>query len=131
MSLYRVLLVATLRTGQVSSEIGDGVFNPEGAEGWFSQSYWSSNPALPKKPEQIAREKIDQLLTAAGWVVQDYQDLSLGAALGVVVREYPLKTVDTPPFRKRGSVNCFNPENRHQRQETERFRAFSYEELMQ
>ncbi|MFW5665307.1 MAG: DEAD/DEAH box helicase family protein [Coleofasciculus sp.] len=47
---------------------------------------------MPKKPEEIAREKIDQLLTAAGWVVQDYQDLNLGAALGVVVREYPLKT---------------------------------------
>ncbi|MEQ8998878.1 MAG: DEAD/DEAH box helicase family protein [Coleofasciculus sp. B1-GNL1-01] len=47
---------------------------------------------MPKKPEEIAREKIDQLLTAAGWVVQDYPDLNLGAALGVVVREYPLKT---------------------------------------
>ena len=28
-------------------------------------------------------------------------------------------------------ITCFNPENRHQRQETERFRAFSYEELIQ
>ncbi len=28
-------------------------------------------------------------------------------------------------------VACYNPENRHQRQETERFRAFAYEELVQ
>jgi type I restriction enzyme M protein len=28
-------------------------------------------------------------------------------------------------------VRCYHPENRHDRQETERFRAFTYEELMQ
>ncbi len=28
-------------------------------------------------------------------------------------------------------IKCYNPENRHQRQETERFRAFPYEELIQ
>jgi type I restriction enzyme M protein len=28
-------------------------------------------------------------------------------------------------------IKCFNPENRFQRQETERFKAFSYEELLQ
>ena len=43
------------------------------------------------KPEGQAREKIDQLLTAAGWAVQDYKDLNLGASLGVAVREFPLK----------------------------------------
>lgn len=30
-----------------------------------------------------------------------------------------------------GFVQCYHPENRHERQESERFRAFSYEELMQ
>jgi type I restriction enzyme M protein len=30
----------------------------------------------------------------------------------------------------RDFVRCYNPENRHQREETERFRAFSYDELM-
>jgi type I restriction enzyme R subunit len=44
------------------------------------------------KPEDRARQKIDHLLTAAGWQVQDYRDLSLGASLGVVVRNFPLKT---------------------------------------
>jgi type I restriction enzyme M protein len=28
-------------------------------------------------------------------------------------------------------IKCYNPENRFQRQETERFKAFSYEELLQ
>ena len=28
-------------------------------------------------------------------------------------------------------IQCYNPENRHQRQGTERFRAFTYEEIMQ
>ena len=28
-------------------------------------------------------------------------------------------------------IRCYNPQNRHERQETERFRAFTYEELLQ
>jgi len=44
------------------------------------------------KPEDRARLKIDQLLEAAGWQVQDFKDLSLGASLGVVVRNFPLKS---------------------------------------
>jgi len=42
-------------------------------------------------PEEKARQNIDKLLEAAGWAVQDKKDLNLGAALGVAVREYPLK----------------------------------------
>ena len=34
------------------------------------------------KPEEKARQRIDQLLNEAGWVVQDVQELNLGAALG-------------------------------------------------
>ena len=41
-------------------------------------------------PEARAREKIDELLAAAGWVVQDRDDMNLGAGLGVAVREYSL-----------------------------------------
>lgn len=44
------------------------------------------------KPEDKARQKIDQLLQAAGWVLQDKGDLNLGAARGVAVRYFPLKT---------------------------------------
>ena len=44
------------------------------------------------KPEEKARQEIDQLLEKAGWKVQDYRDLNLGASLGVAVREFPLKS---------------------------------------
>jgi type I restriction enzyme R subunit len=38
-------------------------------------------------PEALARQTIDQKLTAAGWIVQDYRALNLGAGAGVAVRE--------------------------------------------
>src|SRR5512136_2258196 len=44
------------------------------------------------KPEEKARQEIDQLLAKAGWEVQDYRELDLGASLGVAVREFPLKS---------------------------------------
>lgn len=44
------------------------------------------------KQEDQARQIIDQLLTAAGWAIQDFSALNLGAKLGVAIREYPLKT---------------------------------------
>jgi len=43
-------------------------------------------------PEEEARQLIDELLEAAGWQIQDYKQSNLGAALGVAVREFPLKT---------------------------------------
>jgi type I restriction enzyme R subunit len=39
-------------------------------------------------PEQQARERIDAMLAAAGWTVQDKKHLNPSAALGVAVREY-------------------------------------------
>jgi type I site-specific restriction endonuclease len=44
------------------------------------------------KPEEKARQKIDQLLQEAGWSIQDHKDLNLGASLGIAVREFPLET---------------------------------------
>ncbi|THD79359.1 MAG: restriction endonuclease subunit R [Phenylobacterium sp.] len=41
-------------------------------------------------PEQKARQLIDAQLVAAGWIIQDREDINLGAGLGVVVREFPL-----------------------------------------
>ena len=38
----------------------------------------------------------------------------------------PLKYEDLLDF-----IKCYNPENRHERKETERFKAFNYDELMQ
>ncbi len=44
------------------------------------------------KPEDKAREQIDQKLSQVGWIIQDHKELNLGAALGVAVREYPTDT---------------------------------------
>ena len=43
--------------------------------------------AVALKPEEGARKKIDALLELAGWKIQDYKDLNLGAGVGVAVRE--------------------------------------------
>jgi type I restriction enzyme R subunit len=42
------------------------------------------------KPEEKARQKIDDQLLACGWVIQDLNHLNLSAGLGVAVREFPL-----------------------------------------
>ena len=42
----------------------------------------------PLTPEQLARERIDQMLLASGWVVQDKKAFNPSASLGVAVREY-------------------------------------------
>ncbi len=47
---------------------------------------------MAKKPEEKARQNIDELLEDAGWVIQDYEDLNLGESLGVAIREFHLKT---------------------------------------
>ena len=47
------------------------------------------------KPEERARLRIDELLEAADWDVQDYDKLNLGASLGVAVREFPLESGTT------------------------------------
>ncbi len=40
------------------------------------------------RPEQQARQNIDNQLTQAGWSVQDYRQVNLNVSLGVAVREY-------------------------------------------
>lgn len=42
------------------------------------------------RPEARARHRIDEMLVAAGWVVQAYKQIALGAAKGVAVREFPM-----------------------------------------
>ena len=44
------------------------------------------------RPEEMARQRIDEMLAEAGWVVQDRQKLNLGAGLGVAIREFSLRT---------------------------------------
>jgi hypothetical protein len=43
-------------------------------------------------PEQQARAKINALLIAAGWVVQDRRDFNRTASLGVALQEFPHST---------------------------------------
>ena len=43
-------------------------------------------------PEQAAREHIDNLLTQAGWAVQDKRSMNPNANLGVAIREYQTDT---------------------------------------
>ena len=50
---------------------------------------------MPAGPEDRAREEIDKQLTAAGWIVQDRDELNLGAGLGVAVREFGTATGPT------------------------------------
>jgi type I restriction enzyme R subunit len=44
------------------------------------------------KPEEKAREKINALLEAAGWKIQQLNELNLGASSGVAVCEFPLSS---------------------------------------
>lgn len=41
-----------------------------------------------QNPEQIARDHIDLLLEASGWVIQDKNKINLSAATGIAIREY-------------------------------------------
>jgi hypothetical protein len=41
-------------------------------------------------PEQHARKHIDELLTKAGWVIQNAAETNIAAGLGVAIREFPL-----------------------------------------
>ena len=47
---------------------------------------------MPDTPEARARQKIDQLLTNAGWLVQSRDDANLTAGRGAAIREFPMKT---------------------------------------
>ena len=43
-------------------------------------------------PEAKARVEIDEKLQQAGWLIQDFKQLNLGASTGIAVREYPTDT---------------------------------------
>ena len=62
------------------------------------------------EPEEEAREIIDDLLTKAGWIIQDYKELDLskseGDKNGIAVREYQTSSgpVDYALFVNRNPV---------------------------
>src|SRR6266849_2115032 len=42
-------------------------------------------------PEELAREKIDKLLSDCGWIIQNRSSINLSAARGIAIREALLK----------------------------------------
>ena len=46
------------------------------------------NSPINQDPEQIARDKIDKQLIAAGWAIQDKHQINWSASQGIAVREY-------------------------------------------
>jgi type I restriction enzyme, R subunit len=47
---------------------------------------------MSENPEQRARHNIDTDLTAAGWIVQNRDDLDLSAGRGIAAREFAMKS---------------------------------------
>jgi len=43
---------------------------------------------INQNPEQIARDKIDEMLMKAGWIIQSKKEIDLSANRGIAVREY-------------------------------------------
>src|SRR5215217_6719169 len=43
---------------------------------------------MNQNPEQLARDRIDEQLTACGWILQDKKSFNLAAGPGVAIREY-------------------------------------------
>jgi hypothetical protein len=120
-------------------------------------------------PEELARQNIDKLLTACGWIIQKRSEINFAAGRGIAIsegllkggdevdyllffdrkpaaekpwterlwlydlrtnkhftlKENPLKRSDLDDF-----VACYNPKDRHERKESERFKSFAYEDLL-
>ena len=57
--------------------------------------------AMTLAPEQLARRKIDTLLEAAGWILQDNATFNRNAGEGVAVREFMLPTALRLPVVRR------------------------------
>lgn len=85
------------------------------------QGFSLTGSTINQTPEQIARDRIDERLRAAGWAAQPAAAINYAAAPGVAVREYqttispadaliapPSETVDyvltNPPFGKKSSM---------------------------
>ena len=43
---------------------------------------------INQNPEQLARDRIDEMLREAGWIIQSKNQINLSESIGVAVREY-------------------------------------------
>ncbi len=46
-------------------------------------------------PEQKSREKIDRMLNASGWIIQDMKTIDFSVNTGIAVREYQTEVGQT------------------------------------
>ncbi|WKK77092.2 hypothetical protein QYS49_07680 [Marivirga salinae] len=74
-----------------------------------------------QNPEQIARDRIDQMLMGAGWLVQDKSKVNLSAGLSIVVGEY-LNCPNSKKFYLKETWSEENPDGR--------WRKYSYDEII-
>lgn len=65
------------------------------------------------------RAASEKAITSKVWIYD------LRTNINFTLKENPLKEEDLDDF-----VKCYNPDNRHQRKETERFKCFSYEDIL-
>lgn len=57
------------------------------------------------KPEEKARQHIDKMLKASGWIVQDFNQYNPYAGPGIAVREVPVRK----KMQTQGSpITCFS-----------------------
>jgi len=49
--------------------------------------------SMNQNPEQLARDRIDEQLTACGWIIQGKKTFNLGTGVGFAIREFRLKQV--------------------------------------
>ena len=55
--------------------------------GLITSNTFQNHDTGPGHPEQIARDKIDNMLSEAGWLVQSKDEVNLSAGKGVALRE--------------------------------------------
>jgi hypothetical protein len=80
--------------------------------------------------EEKARLAIDAKLTASGSTVQTKDTINLSAARGVAICELSFATGEPDYTLHVDGKPIANPKNRHKRQESERFKSFTYHELL-
>ena len=87
----------------------------------MSKSLIAACPSTPRSPIDLSsRSAVTSAPCSAGWAVQDYAHLNLGAH-----RAWPCGS-----SRSRRVFAFCRPENQSVREETEQFKAFDYDEFV-
>src|SRR5438270_11329102 len=64
----------------------------------MNQGLKPPSPTRSMLPEALARTKIDELLTQAGWLVQKYREVNLSAGPYIAVCEIPISKIGRPDY---------------------------------